>query len=66
MEVIVNNKNLSVPEKVNIAFLLDSLGYPSGGIAVAVGQDIIPKVKWEETALKQNDQVTIITATQGG
>lgn len=37
-----------------------------GGIAVAVNNQVIPKSKWKETRLSENDKIIIITATAGG
>jgi len=36
------------------------------GIAVAINDNIIPKSNWEEHQLNENDNILIITATQGG
>ena len=36
------------------------------GIAVALHQKVIPKERWDRTNLKEEDKITIITATQGG
>jgi sulfur carrier protein len=36
------------------------------GIAVAINEEVIPKQYWKERELKDQDQVLIITATQGG
>jgi len=36
------------------------------GIAVAINDEVIPKVNWEKTALQKNDRLMLIRATQGG
>ena len=36
------------------------------GIAVAVNDHVIPRNEWETYLLKENDNVLIITAAQGG
>lgn len=67
MEVIVNNKPHKLSKKVNIQDLLNQLDLPSQqGIAVAINQSIIPKTAWQETQLSNQDNIMIITATQGG
>ncbi|GGZ17334.1 hypothetical protein GCM10007049_07270 [Echinicola pacifica] len=38
----------------------------SRGIAIAINDEVIPKNHWEDHALKENDQILIIKATQGG
>lgn len=36
------------------------------GIAVAINQEVVAFDQWEQTPLQENDQILIITATQGG
>ena len=36
------------------------------GVAIAINNEVIPKSKWANQQLKENDNLTIITATAGG
>jgi sulfur carrier protein len=36
------------------------------GVAVALNYNIVPKQKWNETNVKENDEVEIVQAVQGG
>ena len=36
------------------------------GIAVAVNSDVVPKDNWQKIKLNKEDNILIITATQGG
>jgi sulfur carrier protein len=36
------------------------------GVAVAVNDMVVPKQKWNETILKDNDSIEIVRAVQGG
>ena len=36
------------------------------GVAVALNFSIVPKQKWNETVLKENDEIEIVRAVQGG
>ncbi len=36
------------------------------GIAVALNSSVVPRINWQIQFLKQNDEVLIIKATQGG
>lgn len=36
------------------------------GIAVAVNNQIIPKMNWEKYTVSENDKLMVIQATQGG
>jgi sulfur carrier protein len=67
MLVSVNNQSVTLPLACSLAGLIDHFGFGhQKGIAIAVNQQIIPKSTWKGYALNENDQVTIIHATQGG
>ena len=36
------------------------------GVAVALNFSIVPKQKWSEITLKENDEIEIVHAVQGG
>ncbi|MEA5403371.1 sulfur carrier protein ThiS [Arcicella sp. DC2W] len=36
------------------------------GLAVAINEEVIPRVLWTETLLQNNDRLMLIRATQGG
>lgn len=36
------------------------------GMAVAVNNQVVPKTSWESFALKENDKILVIQASQGG
>lgn len=64
--VRVNNKEHQLPENTSVQSALDLLNIKQHGIAIAVNDSIIIKSSWSETVLKANDNVLLITATQGG
>ena len=43
MTVTVNGRELQVEESVTIIALLESLGYPDRGIAVALNRAVLPR-----------------------
>lgn len=68
MELKINNNIKQFDcNQITIQELLD-LELPSkqNGIAVAINQKIIAKNNWDSFLLNQNDEILIITATQGG
>jgi len=65
MQLIVNGDQIDF-NKENINSLLTDLGISSDGIAVAVNETVVSKTQWSDFHLKENDQILIITATQGG
>ncbi|MEG1026270.1 MAG: sulfur carrier protein ThiS [Flavobacterium sp.] len=36
------------------------------GIAVAINNTVVPKIKWNEFLVQETDEILIISATQGG
>lgn len=67
MLISVNNQPVTLSAACTLSGLLTQVGLQGQkGLAVAINQHIIPKSTWESYALNENDQVTIIHATQGG
>jgi len=67
MNVFVNNEPKEVQNQTTINQLLTDLNLNSAkGIAVAVNNQVVPKLTWEKFNVTENDKVTIIKATQGG
>ena len=67
MVVSVNDKPLNVHEDATISRLLEQLSLGSNrGIAVARNQHVVSKKEWPEIRIEENDEIMIITATQGG
>ena len=67
MEIILNNQIKIFPEQCTVQQLLDEvIPEKQKGIAVALNNSVIPKINWQNQFLKQDDEVLIIKATQGG
>ncbi|MEZ0340306.1 sulfur carrier protein ThiS [Mycobacterium sp. pV006] len=65
MKVTVNDEAVDVAESITVAALLDHLGYPEKGIAVAVDWSVLPRSEWD-TALVDGAKVEVVAAVQGG
>ena len=65
MKILVNDEEVEIEERQTIAGLLDQLGYPDKGIAVAVDWTVIPRSRWDST-LSAAARVEVVTAVQGG
>ena len=65
MMIVVNAEQLEVDDQTTVAALLQSLGYPDRGIAVALDQAVLPRSSWA-TALSDGAQLEVLTAVQGG
>lgn len=67
MEIKLNNQIKIFPELCSVQQMLDEIiPEKQKGIAVAVNNSVILKSNWHNQFLKQNDEVLIIKATQGG
>jgi sulfur carrier protein len=67
MKVIVNKEEKEFKHLQHVLDLVQELGLKEKtGIAIAVNMQIIAKGEWAEYPIKENDNITIITASQGG
>ncbi|MUM15381.1 sulfur carrier protein ThiS [Mycobacterium sp. CBMA271] len=65
MNVQVNGDAREVAEGASIWELLDQLGFPERGIAVAINHTVVPKSDWD-TTVSDGATVEVVTAVQGG
>lgn len=68
MQIRLNGEEKQVEAKINICELLIELELDpeQSGIAVAINREVLPKTLWKETELRENSEVEIIRAVQGG
>lgn len=66
MIIKVNNKEMELAHQASLQQLAETLQMPEKGVAVAVNNRMIPRTKWSETILQENDQVVVIKAACGG
>ena len=65
MIVTVNDERVQVDDHTTVAALLEQLGFPDKGIAVALDWAVIPRSHWD-TTLSDGARVEVVTAVQGG
>jgi sulfur carrier protein len=71
MMVVVNEQQIEVDEKTTVGALLESLGFPDRGIAVALDLSVLPRSDWA-TRLSEFScpcgplRFEVVTAVQGG
>ena len=63
--VTVNGRRMHVGGNISVAVLLESLGYPDCGVAVALNRTVLPRSAWQ-TSLSDGDRLDVLTAVQGG
>tara|TARA_Y100000590_G_scaffold115695_1_gene131985 strand:+ start:3098 stop:3304 length:207 start_codon:yes stop_codon:yes gene_type:complete len=66
MNIFVNRAKTSTTENTSVELLLMNLGIEKKFIAVEVNQVIVPKSKYKNFYLKENDKIEIIKAIGGG
>ena len=68
MKIRLNGEEIEVRLNLNVYELLVALELDpaQSGIAVAVDREVIRKTEWQETELRENSDVEIIRAVQGG
>jgi sulfur carrier protein len=65
MKIMVNDEAVEVVDTTTVAALLETMGFPDKGIAVAVDWTVLPRSQWE-SALTDGARVDVVTAVQGG
>lgn len=66
MKVVVNGAPRLVEEAVTVAGVVELLGAPERGTAVAVNGNVVPRREWTRRTLEDGDRVEVLTAVQGG
>jgi sulfur carrier protein len=68
MRIKLNGEDKTISSEIMLSdFLENELNVEdSKGIAVAVNLNIVPRSKWDTTAIKENDEIEIVHAVQGG
>jgi sulfur carrier protein len=66
MTVTVNGQHWQLPHGATLADVLERLGAPSGGVAVALDGAVVPRKSWSGTALLDGARIDVVTAVQGG
>ena len=66
MEILVNEKKITLPKHSNVQDLINYLRYQNQRIAVEINESIIPKSNDSSFKLHDKDQIEIIKAVGGG
>jgi sulfur carrier protein len=68
MVVFVNGDERELPDGATVASAIELLHRSPGGrgVAVAVSGEVIPRGRWESTALREGERVEVVVAVQGG
>ncbi|MGH3832172.1 MAG: sulfur carrier protein ThiS [Pseudonocardiaceae bacterium] len=62
----MNGHSWELPNGATLADVLERLGVPSGGVAVALDGAVLPRAAWPGAVLREGASVEVFTAVQGG
>lgn len=62
---MVNDEEVDVDDGTTVTALLEHLGLPARGVAVAVDWTVIPRSQWD-SVVSEGARVEVVTAVQGG
>jgi len=65
MQLTVNGERKEITA-AHVDALLKELEYEGSHFAIAVNFEVVPRARWAQTALKDGDEVEILTPRQGG
>lgn len=66
LTLTINGQSTQVPPLNTLQDLIGHLGYEQKKIVVAINLHFIPKSQYPSIQLKDNDQLEILSAVQGG
>ena len=66
LELTINGEKRKINDSQNLADLVKELDIQAPNFAMALNQQVVPRSKYESTAIKENDQIEIVHAVGGG
>lgn len=65
-DITFNGKKRTINEDINIATFIVDNNYKPEHVVVELNEEIIPKEKYEQIVLKQNDTLEVLSFMGGG
>ena len=67
MEIVFNNEKIRIEANSTLLEFIKSQDISAQkGVALAVNFEVIPQSDWQNFKLKENDELIVVQATQGG
>jgi sulfur carrier protein len=66
MPITINGKPYELSGTPTIVELIDSLSVKANQVAVAVNGEVVRRVEWTETRVREGDAVEVVRAVGGG
>lgn len=64
--IVVNGEPSALAPGLTVQELVEALGAPERGVAVAVDAEVVPRSAWGEVVVGDGAHVEVLTAVQGG
>jgi thiamine biosynthesis protein ThiS len=66
MKITINGELREIPDGLSVAALLQHLEMSAERVAIERNLDILPRAKWQETAVQPDDRFEIVHLVGGG
>jgi sulfur carrier protein len=66
MKLQLNGVQRDFPDDLSVAALVEHLGMKSDRVAVELNLEIVPRVNWPDTNLKDGDKLEVVHFVGGG
>ena len=66
MIVTINGERREIPNGLTVVALLDHLGMRGDRVAIERNLQVLPRARWPETLVEQNDGFEIVQLVGGG
>jgi sulfur carrier protein len=66
MRIQVNGTEREFADDSTLAEVLETVGTPRSGVAVALGGEVVRRGRWTEVVVPAGAHIEILTAVQGG
>jgi sulfur carrier protein len=66
VQVWINGAQREFVSGARVPDVLEAMGLPRAGVAVAVDGAVVPRATWADTELTEGARIEVLTAVQGG
>jgi sulfur carrier protein len=66
VKLTINGEEREFAPLANVAELIEQLGIQADRVAIELNRDIVPRVRWPETPIRDGDRLEIVHFVGGG
>jgi thiamine biosynthesis protein ThiS len=66
MKVTINGESREIPEGLTVTALLEHIGMANNRVAIERNRNILPRARWQDTAVEPDDSFEIVHFVGGG